>query len=102
MTDTVHLDMPSTSKIMYPEFLLCAGHCSAALLRAGHCSAVAVEAYRASVVPAFMETIASDSGSPAFWSQGPRYALKNDHLFGLSLCIFTILEIKPEKIYCVP
>lgn len=58
-------DMPSTSKITYPEFLLCAGHCGAA----------AVEAYRTGVL-ALLEIIVSGSSSQAFWSQEPLYVLK--------------------------
>lgn len=74
MTDNGTQDMPSTSKIMYPKFLLCAGHCSAA----------AVAAYRTSVL-ALLEITVSGSSSQAFWSQEPLYVLKNNHLFGLTV-----------------
>ena len=74
MTDNGTQDMPSTSKIMYPDFLLCVGHCSA----------VAVEAYRTGVL-ALLEITVSGSSSQAFWSQEPLDVLKNNHLFGLTV-----------------
>lgn len=83
MANTVYPDMPSISKVMYPEFLVCVGHCCAALLCAGHChaallcagycraarlcagqcNAAPVEASGTSLAPALMEIIVSGSGS---------------------------------------
>lgn len=85
MAETVHLGIPSPSKMLYTQFLL----------HAGHCTAVAAEEQKASVVPALTEiTVLA-----RLLVSGPLYALKNYILVGLSLSVFTILEIKPEKLY---